>query len=83
MNVFGIAWWVFFVYSIKVSKYIINIYYNIYLKFRFVFSTTHRVKGHTSQICLSGIIDDTFLPSKKSEGRCTENLRNVMVKVIR
>ena len=48
---------------------------------QFIFSTTRTVKGHEYQIYLSGIIDYSFLPSKKYESICTENLRHVMMKV--
>ena len=50
---------------------------------QFIFSTTHTGKGHESQICLSGRIYYTFVPSTKYEGRCTETLINIMMKVIR
>ena len=48
--------------------------------FLFIFSTTHTGKGHESQICLSVRVYYTFVPSTKSEGRCTENLIHLMIK---
>ena len=49
----------------------------------FIFSITHTGNGHESQIFLSGIIYYTFIPTTKFEGRCTEILGHVMMKVIR
>ena len=46
---------------------------------RFICSTNHAGKGHESQICLSIIMDYTLVPSTKSEGICTENLRHVII----
>ena len=45
------------------------------------FSTTPTGKLHESQIYLYGRIDYSFVPSTIYEGRCTENLRHVMMKV--
>ena len=58
-------------------------YYTCIHLFWFKFSTTHIEKLHESKICLSGRMAYSFLTSKKSEGRCTENLRHVILKVRR
>ena len=41
----------------------------------------HTGKGHEFYVCLSGRLDYTFLPYTKYEGRCTEHLIHVMMKV--
>ena len=46
----------------------------------FIFSTTCTGKGHEYQSYLSEGIDYTFVPSTKSEVKCTENLGHVMMK---
>ena len=51
--------------------------------FLFIFSTTHTGKGCESKIFLSGRIDYNFVTSTKTEGRCTEISRHVMMKVRR
>ena len=45
-----------------------------------MFSTTHTGKGQKNQIFLSGRIYYSFVTSTKSEGRCEEYLRHVMMK---
>ena len=48
-----------------------------------ILPSNHIGKGHEYQICLYGRIDYSFVPSKKSEVRKTENLRHVTMKARR
>ena len=47
----------------------------------FIFSTTITGKVHESQILLPERIYYNFVPYTKSEGNCTEDFINIMVKV--
>ena len=47
------------------------------------FTTNHTGKVHEYQICLDGRIDYSFVSSKKSDFRKTENLRHVTMKARR
>ena len=49
----------------------------------FIFSTTHMWKVYESQIYLHGRIYYNSVQSTKYEGKCTENLRHVMMKMIK
>ena len=46
----------------------------------FIFSTTHKVKGHEYKIISPGRMYYNLVPYTKSEGKYTEDLIHIMVK---